>query len=439
MCDFVPGELILCFPRTDGAGDRLVSDIQEETIENVSYIESADDKLHMLDLSPPEESAFAFHRVRVPEGEEEWKVTYLHFYYKQRLFEAFVEALSSGSPQDFQERHGRSDYQFTVAPNHWLSISGRAAKPIRAAKFDFSTHHYQYKKMLRIEPARYNLNQIRICVLDSGVADDIPSLHLAKQSRNFVTPDPKLQKNVTDDNGHGTRVALILDDVAPGTELCIYKVADSSGRASEWDTIAAVLASKEAHIVNMSLAFGLDDWDCPQCGGRESQSSRSYVFENVLSQFSDELPVFVAAAGNAHKDKLAFPARFSDVLAIGAINSRYKLSSFSNYGNSDQVGDEHKNHYVLPGGEEEPAGLELIGAFGPKDEGGYGTSFAAAYASAIVARVIAQTGIGNTQYPTLLDSIKENAERKPFKDNTDAYDSQLYGHGLLRLKAGEVA
>jgi subtilisin family serine protease len=326
----------------------------------------------------------------------------------------------------------RSDYQFTAAPNSILSL---AAKPlgkeaVQAANFTFSEFHTQYKVLVGIpaEPPS-DLDQITVAIVDSGIADDV-DFALADK-RNFVDPDHP--QEVTDEHGHGTVIALILRDLAPGVQLIVYKVADANGRVSEWDTLAALAVCAKAHVVNLSLRFGLEDRVCKVCG-RESHSSRSAVFENIVGQFANrqQRSLLVGAAGNDGLNKLAFPARFAALLAIGAINSKGELSTESNYGEQYNEGGTPDSRFVCPGGDDATDPPETVGSFGQKD-GSYwhGTSFAAAYASGIAANLLAQRVGEDDQYTAILDEIKKNADSKTLVE----YDQkkERYGHGLMKL------
>src|SRR5258707_1857582 len=133
---------------------------------------------------------------------------------------------------------------------------------------------------------------------------------------------------------HGTAIAEIIADFCPKAPLVIYKVADSTGRASELDTIAALVADSGAGIINMRLGLGLGDTKCPRCG-RESHSSRAAVFENALDQVSDAGAIVLAAAGNDSLSELDYPARFASALAVASVTEKYALSTFTNSGTTD--------------------------------------------------------------------------------------------------------
>jgi hypothetical protein len=426
MCDYTSGELLICFPKVDVAARRLMEDIRKGLIEHVSYEESLEEKLARIGLSPDENIEFDFHRVRVPPGEEQWKITYLQFFYKHQL----IKVLASGqAAEDFLNGLRRSDYQFTVAPNSVLELAANPlGKGVRAANFTFSNFHTQYKAALNIPAAPPNgLDQVNIAIIDSGIADDV-SFAVA-DGRNFV--DPHQPAKVSDENGHGTVVALLVHDLAPDARLTVFKVADANGRVSEWDTLAALAVCARFQVVNLSLQFGLRDRVCKVCG-RESQSSRSAVFENLVGQVArrEHKSILVGAAGNNSVGELAFPARFSALLAIGAVNSKGELSSESNYGDQYVDPGSPDNHFVCPGGDHKAVPPETVGSFGLKDNlRWHGTSFAAAYATGVVANLLARQDEEDSDSAAILDSLRNKADSQSLV----AYDPKKYGHGIMRV------
>ncbi len=429
MCEWIDGELIVSFPKVDLAALSLIEDIRLGLVDGVSHVESLAEKLGNLGLQADPNIEFDFHRLRVPTGQELWKITYLQFFYKIKLVDVLQH---SHIPQTFWDALRRSDYQFNVAPNNILSLAIKwplqfaPSPPIRVADFTFSSFHSQYKSYLNVPPSTppVNADQIRVLIVDTGIADDVP--FQVADERNFV--DPKNGIKATDDNGHGTAVALIINELIPDAKIIAYKAVDTSGRASEWDTLASLAAKHDAHIINISLSFGLEARKCKTCG-RESESSRSQVFETILDQFENRAvkPILVAAAGNDGDAMLSYPARFGQVLAIESITSQKELSTFSNYGNRDPHDQVHSHRFTLPGGESDHTKLESIGQFGSKGNPLWGTSFAAAYATGIVANIRAQLGIqaqSDAVLNTLLSSVDQNFVN---------YNQTEYGNGLLRL------
>jgi subtilisin family serine protease len=422
MCDTVAGQLIISFAKVDSAAHQLIEDIRKETIGHVSYIESLDDRLHSLDLELPEEFPFEFHLVAVPAGSEVWKANYLQFFYRIKLLNS-RDMFQTGSP--FFEAMWRSNMQFSVGPNFLLSLARPpvAGSFVSALDFAFDPLHQTYRSMIGIPAEARAGRGIRIAVLDSGIARDYPGKFTG---RNFV--DPKLRDVVDDDHGHGTVVSLIIHDLVPEAELVVYKVANANGDATEWDTLAALVACGDVHVANLSLTFGLRNRHCRVCG-RESHSSRSAVFENTIEQHTSALlgPIFVAAAGNNADPELAYPARFGQVIAVGAITSAAALSSKSNFGDRDHFDGPHDNHFVMPGGEPNGANAESVGSFASRGEPWWGTSMAAAYATGVAASIAERLGYGVTP-AEVLRTLRHEASTVNLPSN----DTQRFGHGLMR-------
>jgi hypothetical protein len=133
MCDTVAGELILCFTTIDLAARNLVALIRDHKIGHVEYVDSLDNKLAKLNLKPDPDLEFDLHLVRVPSGQESWKTTYLHFFYNHELLKAIPS-----SAQRFTKVLGRSDYQFTVSPNHLLTVAGSSPPGTPSRRRTFS-------------------------------------------------------------------------------------------------------------------------------------------------------------------------------------------------------------------------------------------------------------------------------------------------------------
>jgi len=429
MCDFLPGQLILCFPALDPAGNRTVELIKTNQIAHVRYGESIEDRIGKAGAKIPKAFEYTLHLVMVPPGEEEWKVTYLQFYYKAAMLQ-YLGSPGTNANAYLKQFASRSNYHFIAAPNHVLSISsigavigrlfGRSSKAsgiVDASKFSFSSDHIQYKSLLALNGPFSSGTKVRMGVFDTGIGTNF----LGKVAGQYdFTGTSQKAGSAPDDHGHGTMVSMVINDVAAGCEFMMMKVADSSGTAAEWDLLAALCADHQCDVVNLSLSFGLQDVTCKACG-RQSHGSRSAVFENIVTSLAGQnrRPVIVAAAGNQSLQDLEYPARFGNVLAVGSVDSTKSLSLFSNVGNTTHDGQSHSAHCVATGGQS--GGSEAVGT-SPHDKY-FGTSFAAAYASAIVARKIA----GGMPSSAVLAHLHGNADT-----NLPNYSTVDHGFGLLR-------
>jgi subtilisin family serine protease len=427
MCDIITGQLIVCFPKIDNAGRRVINQIVEGQISHVSRLESIEEKLSKLDIKLDPTVELELHLLAVPAGQENWKANYLQFFYKHAL----LQELAKGTSKDFQTAIGRSDFHFIVAPNYQLSLSGASqpGPPVSVNDFHFGPHHASYRQMVGMPASAALLSKVRVLLLDSGIAADASGAGINVVSQyNFV--DPQHPRIAHDDVGHGTAIALLIADLAPNAEFTIVKVADANSRVSEWDALAGMLAKTDPDVVNLSLQFGLPDQKpCNTCGrGRESWASRSAIFENIVEQMQNRTkePIIVAAAGNSALGELAYPARFGNVLAVGSVNSKRQLSPSSNYGDRDHTGSQHDNHFVLPGGEIGPQNPEaVLGSSGGKNWAG--TSMATAFASGVIAHHLRKAQPGPRPRKALLQALRVACDK-----NLKNYSFATHGNGIMQ-------
>lgn len=177
-------------------------------------------------------------------------------------------------------------------------------------------------------------------VIDSGVLNSTGDLNLASTGswhRSWVSGETAF----TDGNGHGSHVAGTIAalangkgvvGVAPGAQVVSLKVFDSSGGGASYTSIidainhaVAVInnngLNKNKVVINMSLGGGFS-------------SSLDTAVKNAANQ-GIRLAV---AAGNDGKDADGYsPAAAGDhpnVFTISAVDSQYKMASWSNF---DQV------------------------------------------------------------------------------------------------------
>jgi hypothetical protein len=109
------------------------------------------------------------------------------------------------------------------------------------------------------------------------------------------------------------------------------------------------------------------------------------------------------------------------------VNENLDLSGFSNHSTADQDGNAHPRVFVLPGGE------KLTGA-SPSEWVGtatngtdlWGTSFATAYASAIVADAWDQSVHSSKSADQMVDWLASNADRSMASYVAD------FGNGLMK-------
>ncbi len=164
-----------------------------------------------------------------------------------------------------------------------------------------------------------------IAIIDTGV--DLTHPDLAAKlvaGYDFVNNDAVPQ----DDNGHGTHVAGIaaalsnngtgVSGVSWGARIMPVKVLNAGAGGTFANAAAGIIwaADHGAHIINLSL------------GG----SSDSQVFHDAIDYAYNKGVMLIASSGNNGSGFILYPARYPNVMAVGATNSSNVLAGFSNYG-----------------------------------------------------------------------------------------------------------
>ena len=189
---------------------------------------------------------------------------------------------------------------------------------------------------------------INVAIVDTGIDYTHPELKDHYQGGfNAITGtnDPR------DNDGHGTHVAGTIGaadngigvvGVAPNVKLWSAKVLDPNGSGQATGSNATIASglnwvlSKKTElggnwIVNMSLGQCTDVSVGDQCSPTPSATMQS-----ACQRLADAGVLVFAASGNDSTDKhvasVSYPAAFSSVIAVGALDSTQAIAVFSNQG-----------------------------------------------------------------------------------------------------------
>lgn len=164
---------------------------------------------------------------------------------------------------------------------------------------------------------------IKVAIIDTGI--ELAHTDLAaniKGGYNAINP----LRSANDDNGHGTHVAGIVGaidneigviGVGPKIDLYAVKVLDKNGSGYLSDIIEGLdwAIDNEMQVVNMSLGT----------------ASNVLSFQDAVKRVNAAGIVQVAAAGNSGK-AVIYPAAYSEVIAVSAIDKTDTIASWSSRG-----------------------------------------------------------------------------------------------------------
>lgn len=182
-------------------------------------------------------------------------------------------------------------------------------------------------------PAAHRLSTgsgVVVAVLDTGVQLDHPALASSLVAgRDVVQGDnlPAETANGLDDDadgtidegaGHGTHVAGIVHQVAPGARIMPVRVLDDEGSGTLWQATEGILwaASHGAQVINTS--FGTH--------------GSAGVLKDAVARVTADGVLVVGAAGNDGKDRTMYPAAADGALAVASVGPGDVASSFTNRG-----------------------------------------------------------------------------------------------------------
>lgn len=198
--------------------------------------------------------------------------------------------------------------------------------------------------------------------------------------------------------GHGTNVAGIVLQVAPGAKIMPLRVLGADGSGDVVMVARAILwaADRGANVINLSL------------GSKES----SKIVQDAIKKVTERKVLVVSSAGNSNLDKITYPA--ADALAknsgdyslsVGSVDLNDVKSSFSNYSDRLKLMAPGENVYA-------PAPDGRMAAWS-------GTSMAAPMASGGLALALGQ----RLSSEELIEEMAGNAAdiygisaNKPYKD-----------------------
>lgn len=162
---------------------------------------------------------------------------------------------------------------------------------------------------------------VKVAIIDTGIDVDNTDLNVVG-GVSFIEGT-----TYDDDNGHGTALAGIIGAKAndsglvgiapPGAELYAVKALDNNGTGYYSDVIKALEWCTENRMDIVVMSFGADEY--------------SGILHEAVQTFYLQDGLMVAAAGNTDSS-VQYPAAYSEVMAVGAVDEANEILELSNSG-----------------------------------------------------------------------------------------------------------
>jgi subtilisin family serine protease len=238
--------------------------------------------------------------------------------------------------------------------------------------YDFVTARAGYQSTLNQSSASF-LDQSSAAFLDQSSAaflDQSSAAFLDQSSAAFLDQSAAAFLDAGNPSqSHGTLTVGIIAAMAPESQIMPLRVFDDNGNADFFSITRAIHYARmqQADIINMS--FGI--------------ATNSTSIRKAVDAARNAGILMVASAGNSNSSAAQFPAAFTGVISVAAVDLADKKGSFSNYGSTIDIS---------------APGVNIISAY----PGGYysivsGTSFSAPMvaAQAALIRSVRSTSVQN--------------------------------------------
>lgn len=292
-------------------------------------------------------------------------------------------------------------------------------------------YSYQWNmKTIGMEEAwKYTAGEgVVVAIIDTGIAYEnygsykqISDFSQTKfvQGYDFLNNDA----HPNDDAGHGTKVAgtiaqstnnnLGVAGIAYNSHIMPLKIGKDEFGFADYDHLSQAIiyaADHSAKVVNMS------------CGG----PFPSETLESACEYAYSKGVTMVAAVGNNGIAYIPYPARYDEVIAVGATRYDETLTNYSNYGTGLDI--------VAPGGDKNVDQNNDGKVDGVLQQGlsssfsaGQGTSYATPHVAGVAALLVS-CGVDDPQ------EVREILFSTAKDKGSEGYDL-IYGYGLLDAEA----
>ncbi len=165
----------------------------------------------------------------------------------------------------------------------------------------------------------FTLNKTVVAVVDTGVDSNHPFFKDRVIPTKINTSSSGIRNNSMDDCGHGTQVAGIIADTSfDDVYIKPYKVLDSHGNGTVITVAAGIncAVNDGVDVINVSVGF----------------EENSEVLKAAIDNAEKNDITVVGAAGNDASNTVFYPASYSSVIKVSAVNNSNVIANFSTFG-----------------------------------------------------------------------------------------------------------
>lgn len=263
-------------------------------------------------------------------------------------------------------------------------------------------------------------HSVRIAVIDSGVAADIPYM---QQDRIAPGYNYVFRNTVTDDLiGHGTRTAGIIEGGGSGSRELMGIDSHAVIVPLVWITKSpdGILASGGISALCTAIRDAVDVYGCRIINISSGISRDEPELREAAAYAEEKGAILVSAAGNDNSsapDELFYPAAYETVVGVGSVNEDKRVSEFSQRNTGVMV--------TAPG--------EMVYSLSSNPSKDFvqvsGTSYSAAYVSGFAALLL-------SKYPEMSPEEFRQILKASSQDLGEPGYDTAYGYGLIDLSRG---
>lgn len=233
------------------------------------------------------------------------------------------------SPNDPEWKTQESYLQNIQMPQAWDLPAGQVDAMIAVIDTGIDASHPELASKIWINPGELGEDGTGRNKNSNGKDDDNNGYIDDWQGWNAISNNG----DIHDSNGHGTHIAGIaiasannnlgIAGIAWGSHVMVLKALDDSGEGGYAQVAKAIIyaASQGASVINLSLG----------------NSSYSTLLDMAVEHAGKSGLTIIAAAGDVGAPLANYPAAFSEVISVGAVDEKNHITKFSPFGDAVDI------------------------------------------------------------------------------------------------------